>query len=140
MSKEQLAVISVQRFAAFDKIIAVFMRTLKYRQMVLSDLEWFVVPAAASGQFSTAEIQDKASGLTVPVSAVLWATVSDAVDQRLASNAGQPLHRKAQEWTSGSTPWLIAIAGEPRGAAGLVNAVVKKRVCGVWHQDHCAGS
>ena len=128
LSKEQVAAIAARRSAAFAKIVRVLMRTPKYRQVTLADLEWLVAPAVASGQFLIAEIRDKASGVTVPVSAVLWAMVNDAVDQRLASTAGQPIHLKAKEWTTGSNPWLIAMAGEPRRAAALVDALVEKRL------------
>ena len=127
LSKEQVAAIAARRSVAFAKIVRVFMRTPKYRQMPLADLEWLVAPAVASGQFLVAEIRDKASGVAVPVAAVLWAMVSDTVDQRLASNAGQPIRLQGKEWTTGSIPWLMAMAGEPRRASALVNALVEKR-------------
>ena len=116
--------------AAFAKITMVLMRTPKYRQMLLSDLERLLVPALATGQFLIAEVWDKASGSTVPVSAVLWATVSDAVDQRLTSSAVEPVRLKAGEWKSGNIPWLVAVAGETRAAARLLKVVAERHFDG----------
>ncbi len=127
LSKEKAAANSAQLSTAFGKITAVLMRTSKYREMRLSDLEWLVVPAVATRQFLIAEIQNKTTGSTFPVSAVLWAIVSDAVDQRLSSSIGEPIRLKADEWKSGSIPWLIAAAGEPRAVAGLLKVVAERQ-------------
>lgn len=126
VSKEQVAARSTELSAAFGKITAVLMRTPEYHQMRLSDLEWLVVPAVATRQFLIAEAQ-KATGLTVPVSVVLWATVSDTVDQRLSSNVGELIRLKAEDWKSGSIPWLVAAAGEPRAVAGLLKVVAERQ-------------
>ena len=140
LSKEKAAAASTQLSAAFGKITAVLMRAPMYRQMHLSDLEWLVAPAVATRQFLIAELQNKTNGLTVPVSAVLWARVSDDVDQRLTSNAGQAIRLRPEEWKSGSIPWLIAAAGEPRTVTGPDKNRCRKAVWRRWHQSHFKGT
>lgn len=127
MSRQQAAAVSAQHSVALGKVVTVFMRTSRYRELYLSDLEWLVMPALATGQYLIAERQDRSTGMAIPVSVVLWATVSDVVDQGLASNAGQPARLQGDEWKSGAIPWLVAAAGEPRGVAGLVKALVERQ-------------
>jgi hemolysin-activating ACP:hemolysin acyltransferase len=96
------------------------MRSDQLKRMALEDLEHVVVPAVATGQFLVAEAQSAANGLTAPVGVVLWATVSDAVDQRLSSALERPLRLAKSEWTSGENAWLVVAAGEARVVSGML--------------------
>ena len=114
--------------AAFGEIVSLLMRTPNYKHLMLSDLEWFVVPAVASGQFTLAEAQSKTSGITQPMGVVLWARVSEEVDKRLHENLDQPIRLKPVEWTSGDNIWLIEAAGESR----VIEALIKRMRETIW--------
>ena len=114
--------------AAFGEIVALLMRTPAHKDTKLSDLEWLVAPAVATGQFTIAEAQMKANGITQPMGVVLWARVSPEVDKRLHLNIEKPIHLTPQEWASGDIIWLIEVAGEPR----VLDAVMKRMRETVW--------
>jgi hemolysin-activating ACP:hemolysin acyltransferase len=114
--------------AAFGEIVALLMRTPAHKDTKLADLEWLVAPAVATGQFTIAEAQMKANGITQPMGVVLWAKVSPEVDKRLQQTIDQPLKLTPQEWASGDIIWLIEVAGEPR----VLDAVMKRMRETVW--------
>ncbi len=127
VSKRRAAAASAQLYATFGKVTSIFMRAQNHRPMRLSDLETHVLPAVATRQFLIAEVDTEQNGFAVPVCAVLWATVSEAVDQRLTAGAGEPIRLSAQEWRSGSIPWLIDAAGDPRTVAQLLKTVAERQ-------------
>lgn len=119
-SPEQIAEVqrraakSKQLQASFGGIVGLMMRNPEFRKVTLADLEHLVLPAINTGQFTIAEAQEKKSGLTMPVAAILWASVSEEVDQRLSESQDQPLTLAPKEWKSGDIPWLIAAVGDQR--------------------------
>lgn len=123
LSKEEMqrrAQVSKRLEQAFGEIASVFMRAAPYRQFTLADMEWLVVPAVLSGQFSIAEAQSKTSGFTTPVALVTWAKVSAAVDQRLSAEPDKPTRLKPEEWKSGDIIWVIDAVGEPKVLSALI--------------------
>ena len=60
--------------------------------------------------------------MTASVAAVLWATVSLEVDQRLSSELDKPIRLEPKEWKSGDIPWLVCVAGDRR----VVDRMLKK--------------
>ena len=119
-SPEQIAEVqkraakSKQLQASFGGIVALLMRSPEFRKVTLADLEHLVLPALTNGQFTIAEAQEKKSGLMRPVAAILWASVSEEVDQRLSETHDQPLRLAPKEWKSGDIPWVIAAVGDQR--------------------------
>ena len=119
-SPEQLAEIkkratkSKHLQAAFGEIVGLLMRTPEFKKMPLAALEQVVLPAITNGQFSIAEAQSKKSGFITPVAAVLWANVSEEIDQQLSENRGEPVKLSPKDWKSGDIPWLILAAGDKR--------------------------
>ena len=98
--------------AAFGEIVSVLMRTQPYRSMPLADLEWFVIPAIATGQCAITKSRRQESRSMFAVGVVLWASVSDEINNRL-QNGLEALHRlKPQDWASGENIWLIEAVGE----------------------------
>lgn len=104
--------------AGFGEVVGLLMRDPKCRHLSLADLEWLVLPALAANQMMSArgKVKDKAgneAGLTVPVALVLWAKVSEEVDQKLEAQkkAGAPLRLAPSDWTSGDIPWLVLAVG-----------------------------
>ncbi|MGJ4889155.1 toxin-activating lysine-acyltransferase [Bradyrhizobium sp. HKCCYLRH3099] len=115
---------SKQMAAAFGEIVTLLMRSPRDKHQSLADLEWLVVPAIVRGQYALADAQSKDTGATAPVAAVLWALVSEEVDQRL-SDLSTPLRLKPDEWRSGNVPWIIHAAGDAKVLAGLIQRLPK---------------
>jgi len=111
---------------AFGDAVAVLMRHQNYRHAFLCDLEWMVAPGVASGQFAIAHRNDPKTGASAAIGVVLWAMVSEEVNQRLSAANARP-KLKPEEWTSGQIPWLVEAAGEPESTRELLKALVGKR-------------
>ncbi len=117
LPKEELqrrAQLAKQLSSAFGDIVTLLMRSESERGRTLADLEWMVVPAMQTGQFAVAEAQAQDTGVVAPMGVVLWAMVSDSVDQRLAAQLDRPMDLKPGDWKSGDTPWIVAAFGEPK--------------------------
>ena len=109
---------------AFSNIVGVMMRDEGFGSLRLRDLEWLVLPPVMSGQWrlgqaSAEALGEKSAGADakrtmLPSAAVLWATVSPAVDKRLTEDLDQPIKLRADEWVSGDIVWLIVAAGDKR--------------------------
>ena len=115
---------------AFAQIVTLMMRSQRFRHTFLAELEWLVAPAVATGQFLITEVKSAESGFPAPVAAVLWASVSEAVDARLTASGARP-HLKPGEWASGGILWLIETLGEPRAAASLIKNLAEVRFANV---------
>lgn len=98
------------------------MRSDPFKRIPLQEVEALVVPAVSTGQFLLAEAQSKTNGFISPVAVVMWATVSEQVDARLAANPQTAIQLAPDDWRSGSIPWLIAMAGDPR----MTNSMLKQ--------------
>jgi hemolysin-activating ACP:hemolysin acyltransferase len=99
--------------AAFSSIVGAMMRSKAHRDLRISDLERFVLPAVRSRQFSIAQGQQSGTGLTVPLGFVLWASVSPEVDKKLAAALDKPFELTQPEWRSGDIIWIVEAVGEP---------------------------
>lgn len=100
--------------AVFGELISLFMRSPNHKYNTLTDLEWMVLPAVVSAQYRLAEATDKNSGQTLPVAAVLWASVSDELHQQFSENIQRPLRIKPNEWKSGENIWIMEMVGDIR--------------------------
>ncbi|MEM8973610.1 MAG: toxin-activating lysine-acyltransferase [Pseudomonadota bacterium] len=102
--------------ASFGEIVGVLMRTKEYRGLRLAELEKLIVPALGTGQFLIAEAQSKTNGMSAPVATIIYALVSDEIDQRLSTELSNPvpliLDRK--DWNSGENAWVVVAAGDQR--------------------------
>jgi hemolysin-activating ACP:hemolysin acyltransferase len=120
---QQRAAHSKKLLMSFGEIVSVMMRSPQFRNASLADLEKLVVPAVVSGQFIVAEAQSKSSGFVTPVGVVIWATVSDEIDQRIMATPDQPIQLENNEWRSGDNPWLIALLGDSRVVQPMLEQV-----------------
>jgi hemolysin-activating ACP:hemolysin acyltransferase len=119
------AALSKRMAAAFGDALTVLMRSPHYKHYSLADMEWLVLPAIATGQFSLADAQHKQIGISAPVALVLWASVSAEVDQRLG-DTNQPIIRlKPQDWKSGDILWIVVAEGAPGVVAKLLETLRK---------------
>lgn len=71
-----------------------------HKQMFLSDLEWFIMPAILLEQFRIF------NGPQHPVGVALWARVSDETQARLIDGA---FKLRPDEWKNGNNSWLIEL-------------------------------
>ena len=104
--------VSKQVAATFGEIVNLLLRQPATRSMTLQDLERLVLPPLMAEQVVVVEAQSTAHGYSSPVGVILWARVSEAVDERLSSSLDQPIRLAATEWTSGDIIWLIEAIGE----------------------------
>ena len=106
--------------ASFGEIASLMMRSRNHRLTMLAELEWMVVPAIATRQFRVGEGAMAENGVVVPVAAVLWASVSPEVDQRLAQNLDQPMRLKPHEWRSGDIVWIVEAVGDSKTITAML--------------------
>jgi cytolysin-activating lysine-acyltransferase len=119
------AALAKQVSSSFGDIVTLLMRSETERGRAIGDLEWMVIPALQTGQFAVAEAQSKDTGVVAPVAAVLWAMVSESIDQRLSTHPDQPLKLEPADWRSGRIPWIIAAFGEAKVVGGLLQQLAK---------------
>lgn len=100
--------------STFGETVALLMHSPHYKHHSLADLEWLVMPALLTGQFSITTAQAKKNGSVAPVGVVLWAQVSAEIDKRLNEGVSWPLRLKPQDWKSGEIIWVIAAVGDER--------------------------
>lgn len=111
--------------ASFGEIVSILMRSEQHQHYSLRDLEWLVLPALHSGQYSIAEAQSVEKNAAAPVGVVLWALVSPEVDKRLSTELNSPIRLRPDEWTSGDIPWLIYAGGAPTVIEQMLAQLVK---------------
>ncbi len=138
---------------ALGEVVALLMRDPRFKHMSLNELEWAVLPAILSNQIlmirgaikktsTEAEESETNQRLVLPVGLALWASVSDAVSEKLerqkADNA--PYRLAPAEWKSGNNLWLLAMVGAdkilPTLKHKLVDAVFREQE---FHEHLLAG-
>ena len=112
---------------AFTQAVRVMMRSPRYKQCTLGDLEWLVIPPLMAGQFriGEAKVDNNNQPGTVPVAVVVWASVSPEVDKRLMEGTSASFKLKPEEWKSGDILWLVHTAGEARFVGFVVDQLTK---------------
>jgi cytolysin-activating lysine-acyltransferase len=89
-----------------------------HKQLFLSDLEWFCMPAILLEQFRVFY------GPQSPAAVALWASVSDDTQARLQAG-GYKL--RPDEWRNGENLWLIELIA-PFGAQDEIMADLKTSI------------
>ena len=100
-----------RRANAIGKIVSLLARSTRYRDMPVSDLDWFLMPAIAAGQYLIGETKPSAERRGGVVAMLLWARVSPEVDKRLSESKDKPPRLKPEEWTSGDIVRVIEVVG-----------------------------
>ncbi len=110
--------------AEAGEIIAILARSETYRRMTLGDVEGIVRPALLTRQFciSRQDANNPAMG-TSSAGVAFWASVSDAVDQRIAASLHEPIRLAANEWRSGPHVWLVDAVGEPSSLGPMLRHI-----------------
>lgn len=105
---------------ALGQITAVAMHSKQHQALKLSEFRSRVVPALLNGQFALASRRDERLGVQTPVTALLWASVSDAVDLRLSDGDGAEIKLERTEWRSGPHVWVVDVFGDPATLPSLL--------------------
>ena len=124
--REKAVAQSKKILAAFGEITSVLMRSPNHKHHSIADLEWLVVPAVTTGQFSVAGGHAKSNGLLVPMAVVFWASVSEDVDKRLSASLKDPIKLQPNEWKSGDILWLVDAVGDPKFTRALVKKLAER--------------
>lgn len=104
---------AAQRTAAvLGNIVSVMMQTPGFAGCSVGDLRWLVLPAIATGQYSLAQGRVKSTGEFKTIGVLLWACVSDAVDERLSTDPETTIRLSPDEWRSGNNLWVVEGIGE----------------------------
>lgn len=122
----QAAIVSKRISTGLGEIASVFMRSKAHAILPVGQLQT-LMPAVARNQYVTAEARSRENGMSSPIAVVIWATVSDAVDERLAADAQKPLNLAPAEWASGSHVWVVEAVGEPRAVSVLIKRLQDTR-------------
>ncbi len=110
------------RAAAFGRIVAMLMSSQRHSKLTLSQVNDFLTPAIAHGQFAVIGAQKAENGPVSLAAAAWWAMVTPEVDQRLTESRDEFLTLEKSEWAGGDQPWIVEAIGEPR----IVNELVKR--------------
>lgn len=98
----------------FGQAVSIFMQSPQHRHLLLSDLEWRVIPPIALQQYRL--VQHKGA----PAGFISWALVDEETEQRLQ----QPDFRlRPQDWKCGERVWIIDIVAPPAQAPILIEKV-----------------
>ncbi len=115
--------------AAFGEVVHLMSHSAAFQNLPLGRLEALVLPAIRKGQFAIVEGRDEVSKVTAPIAAMLWANVSEEVDRRLSDESSYCEPLSAEEWSSGTIPWLMLAIGDANLVSRL-KAHVEKAVNG----------
>lgn len=98
----------------FGQAVSTFMQSPQHRHLLISDLEWRVIPPIALQQYRL--VQHKGT----PAGFVSWALVDEETEQRLQ----QPDFRlRLQDWRSGQRVWIIDVVAPAAQAPVLIEKV-----------------
>ena len=89
--------------------------------MPLGELFAMVMPCILSGQYAIAGAKAGAQETSDPIAVIMWASVSDDVDKRMASNLSTPMALAPAEWRSGSNIWIIDAVGPGKVIEAMLN-------------------
>lgn len=118
------------RAAALGEIVALLIDSAGHRSLALADIERRILPAIGLGQFSIAYAKHNGSPDALPAAAVLWANVSDAIDQALSNSGDQPHALGPADWTSGSNTWIVETIGNPAAVQNVLTRLVQTKLTG----------
>ncbi len=112
--------------AAFGEIVGILMRAPKYKLMKLDALRFSVLPAITHNQYLIARARQSETSAPVAGGVAMWASVSDAVDQRLRSNKEPRLTLSTDEWNSGPHLWLVDLISPSQLAIPILKDLEEK--------------
>ncbi len=110
---------------SLGKVVSVMMFSRRFQKMTLSELRKFVLPAVTTNQYLVAEARAKDSQITTPLGVLLWARLSDELNQKLVAQNGTRSLLSGDEWNSGSHLWIIETIGSPKIVKAMVHQLIE---------------
>jgi cytolysin-activating lysine-acyltransferase len=95
----------------FGKIAVVMMASPRHRKQPMGEFYAQVMPCLLTGQYMIAGAKPDGRDTSDPIAVLLWASVSDAVDQRVAAAIDTPITLAPNEWRSGNHVWVVDAVG-----------------------------
>ncbi len=117
---------------SLGKVISVLMFARRFQDMTLRDVRVVVLPAVTANQYLVAEARAKDSDVTTPLGVLLWARLSDELDQKLIAQNGARSLLSGDEWKSGPNLWIIETVGSPK----IIKAMVHQLIEGPFKGQH----
>jgi hemolysin-activating ACP:hemolysin acyltransferase len=115
-----LAALGNERIRVLGQIVGLLTRSAAHQNMTIADIKTGLLAPVMLGQYMLAgRSNDHATG-SVPVTALIWARVSDQVDQRLTQTASAAIDLSAEEWRSGDIVWLTEAVGDLRAIPEMI--------------------
>lgn len=115
-----------QLAASLGKVVSVLMFSERYRSLTLRDITSLILPPITTNQFVVAEARPQGQDVTAPIGLLLWARLSDELDQKFSTDASVPTKLQGAEWNSGDNLWVIETVGPPN----VIEAMMKQLVEG----------
>lgn len=122
----KLAEAAEHRAAAYGRILAMMSASSRHNKLTLRELNTFLTPAIALGQFAMVGAQTQEGGPTALAAVAWWALVSPEVDKRLSESTSEFLHVEGNEWKSGDQPWIIDAVGDQRVVGELLKKLTER--------------
>ncbi|MDZ4841798.1 MAG: toxin-activating lysine-acyltransferase [Hyphomicrobium aestuarii] len=114
------AAIARRATAAFGQIMALILRSPLHQALTVAQIRTVVAPVVMAGQFALAGRRFSEGGFVRPVAAVLWARVSETVDERLLASPHADLVLKRDELSSGDIIWILDVLGDGGAVQTLI--------------------
>jgi hemolysin-activating ACP:hemolysin acyltransferase len=115
------------------ELLSLFLSDQRYAARPGFELMGMIIPALGLGQYAMARVPDEIPGLEIripaPKAALLWASVTAEVDQRLRTAVTIPI-LKPHEWTGGPHHWLIHTPGDMKLHGDLIYRLRTERLAG----------
>lgn len=114
------------RAAAYGRILAMMSVSPRHNKLSLRELNGFLTPAIALGQFAMVGAQSPQGGPSSLAAVAWWAFVSPEVDKRLSDSTSEFLHVEGKDWKSGDQPWIIDAVGDQRVVGELLKMLAER--------------
>jgi cytolysin-activating lysine-acyltransferase len=116
--------------SAFGDVVGLLMRSPQLKRCPIEELEWLLLPAIQTLNYSIAKARTPERVLPMPVGAVVWAAVCDTVDARMTENFKVLKDLSPQDWKGGNNIWLILAEGHPSVIQSMLANLARNRFKG----------
>lgn len=109
-----LAALGNERMRVLGQIVGLLTRSQAHQSMTIADIKRGLIAPIMLGQYILAGRSHEEGAGSPPVAVLIWARVSDSVDQRLTAAQSAKIDLAPDEWKSGDIVWLTEAAGDLR--------------------------
>ena len=104
----------------FSQVVLSLINVPRYAHLPISDLQKLVVDPLVRNRIALANSNTKDSEARPLVGIAIWASVSDAVDQKIREQIASglfPIRLEAEDWASGERIWLLDLVASSKPLA-----------------------